>query len=97
MACRRALDQLQITVADEVEVAHRRPSPGGHSHAGVRVERDDHRLVRLQFDAVDRADAHTCHAHRFPGLEAGRVGENRRIVLRRAGLVLAEDEEQATR
>ena len=73
----RAVDQFQIPVADQVEVAHRRLGSRGQHDLAVGVEVDDDLVVGLQRNVLDRADANTGHPHRISGLQARRVGEER--------------------
>ena len=74
-----AVDEFQVPVADQVEVAHRRLGARGEHDVAVGAEADEHGVVRLQVDLVDRSDPHSRDAHRVARLEAGGVGEHRRV------------------
>ena len=90
----RTVDEVEVTITDQVEVANRRLGAVGEHDAAVGVEFHHNLFVRLQRDTVDGAHPDAGDPHRISGLQTRRIVEDRRIAGCRTGAVLAEDEEQ---
>ena len=64
-----AVDEFEVAIADQVEIANLRLGAGGQHDVAVRVELDEHLAVRLQRHLLDGADPDARDPHGVPGFE----------------------------
>ena len=78
----RGVDEFQVPVADQVEVADRAPwCRSVSTMLAVGVELDAHLAVGLQRDVLHGADSDAGDPHGISRLQSRRVGEDRRVVV----------------